>query len=147
VTHCARSNPLAGSESLSGSWTDRFDYDNIVLGTPVSFDAVLIQTGSTLRGEIVEPNTFRAEPTDTLLAVLAGTRSGSAVQFTKTYTDFEDPDHPHYHGQVNATATRITGRWHFPSMPGVKGTFLLARTAQAAVRKTVKAAVELAIEY
>ncbi len=48
--------------------------------------------------------------------------------------------------QVNATATRITGRWHFPGMPGVKGTFLLARTAQAAVRKKAEAAVELAFE-
>ena len=137
---------MAGSESLSGSWTGRFDYDNIALGTPVSFDAVLIETGSTLRGEVVEPNTFRAEATDTLLAVLTGTRKGSTVQFIKTYTDFEDSDHPHYDGQVNETATRITGRWRFPSMPGVKGTFLLARTAQAAVRKTVKAAVELAID-
>ncbi len=137
---------MAGSESLSGSWTGRFDYDNIALGTPVSFDAVLIETGSTLRGEVVEPNTFRAEATDTLLAVLTGTRKGSTVQLIKTYTDFEDLDHPHYDGQVNGTATRITGRWHFPSMPGVKGTFLLARTAQAAVRKTVKAAVELAID-
>lgn len=146
MTHCARFSPLAGTESLSGSWTGRFDYDNIILGTPVSFDAVLIQTGSTLRGEVVEPNTFRAEATDTLLAVLAGTRSGSAVQLVKTYTDFEGSDHPHYDGQVNATATRITGRWHFPNMPGVKGTFLLARTAQAAVCKTVKAALELAIE-
>ncbi|WP_044037439.1 hypothetical protein [Octadecabacter arcticus] len=70
---------MAGSESLSGSWTGRFDYDNIALGTPVSFDAVLIETGSTLRGEVVEPNTFRAEATDTLLAVLTGTRKGSTV--------------------------------------------------------------------
>lgn len=137
---------MSGPESLSGSWTGRFDYDNVAFGTPVSFDAVLIQTGTTLRGEVVEPNTFRPEATDTLLAVLTGTSSGSKVHFVKTYTDFEETDHPHYDGQVNATKTRITGRWHFPATPGVKGTFLLARTAQAAVRKQVKAAVELAFE-
>ena len=137
---------MAGSDSLSGSWTGRFDYDNIANGTPVSFDAVLTQSGSTIRGEIVEPNTFRPEATDTLLAVLTGTRSGSNVSFVKTYTDFEDNDHPHYVGQVNTTATRITGRWHFPSISGIKGTFLLARTAEAAVRKKAKAAVELVFE-
>ena len=133
---------MGASDSLSGSWTGRYDYDNVAFGTPVSFDAVLTETGGTLRGEIVEPNTFRHEATDTLLAVLSGSRSGSSVQFVKTYTDFEETHHPQYDGQVNETATRITGRWHFPGMPGIKGTFLLARTAQAAARKTAKAAAE-----
>ncbi|MCF2871369.1 hypothetical protein L0664_09870 [Octadecabacter sp. G9-8] len=134
---------MSASNTLSGSWTGRYDYDNVAFGVPVSFDAVLTETGSTLRGEIVEPNTFRTEETDTLIAVLVGTRNGSAVRFVKTYTDFEENDHPHYDGQVNATATRITGRWHFPGMPGVKGTFLLARTAQAAARKTTRATREM----
>lgn len=137
---------MGASDSLSGSWTGRYDYDNVAFGTPVSFDAVLTETAGTLRGEIVEPNTFRRELTDTLLAVLSGTRSGSRVVFVKTYTDFDEVDHPRYEGQVNDTATRVTGRWHFPKNPGVKGTFLLARTAQAAARKTAKAAVEMAFE-
>ena len=137
---------MARSDSLSGSWTGRFDYDNVANGTPISFDAVLTQSGSTIRGETVEPNTFRPEATDTLLAVITGTRSGSKVSFTKTYTDFEDTGHPHYDGQINATATRITGRWHFPNMTGVKGTFLLARTAQAAARKKARTAVEMVFE-
>jgi len=137
---------VAGSDSLSGSWTGRFDYDNISFGAPVSFDAVLTETGGTLRGEIVEPNSFRPEATDTLLSVLFGTRSGSTVSFTKTYTDFESNDHPQYDGQVNATATRITGRWHFPALTHVKGTFLLARTAEATARKQAKAAVEMVFE-
>lgn len=73
---------MSGSDSLSGSWTGRYDYDNIAFGCPVSFDAVLTETGTTLRGETVEPNTFREETTDTLLAVLNGQRSGSSVRFT-----------------------------------------------------------------
>ena len=137
---------MGASDTLSGSWTGRYDYDNIALGAPVSFDAVLTETAGTLRGEVVEPNTFRQEATDTLLAVLSGTRSGSSVTFVKTYTDFDEDDHPVYTGQINATATRITGRWHFPKMPEVKGTFLLARTAQAAVRKRATAAVEMALD-
>lgn len=137
---------MSASDSLSGSWTGRFDYDNVAYGTPVSFDAVLTETNGTLRGEVVEPNTFRDEATDTLLAVLVGTRNGTVVRFVKTYTDFEDSDHPRYDGRVNATATRITGRWHFPSKPALKGTFLLARTAQAAARKTTQAVVEMAFE-
>lgn len=137
---------MGASHGLSGSWTGRFDYANIALGTPVSFDAVLTETAGMLMGEIVEPNTFRKEATDTLLAVISGTRNGSSVSFVKTYTDFEADDHPVYDGQINATATRITGRWHFPGMPGVKGTFLLARTAQAAARTTTRAAQEMAFE-
>lgn len=137
---------MATPDTLSGSWTGRYDYDNIALGAPVSFDAVLTQTDGTLRGEIVEPNTFRPEETDTLLAVLSGTRSGTQVRFTKIYTDFEDTDHPVYEGEINATATRITGRWHFPTMPDVRGTFLFARTAEVAIRKQTKAAVEMALE-
>jgi hypothetical protein len=137
---------MSAPDTLSGSWTGRYDYDNIAFGTPVSFDAVLTETAGTLRGEVVEPNTFRKEATDTLLAVLSGTRSGTAVAFVKIYTDFEQNDNPTYEGQVNATATRITGRWHFPGMPNVKGTFLLARTAQAAVRKTARAAAEMVFD-
>jgi len=137
---------MGASDSLSGSWTGRYDYDNPAFGTAVSFDAVLTETTGTLRGEIVEPNTFRREATDTLIAVLNGTRSGSAVKFTKIYTDFETADHPHYEGQVNATSTRITGRWYFASHPAVKGTFLFARTSQAASRKKAKATAELQLD-
>ncbi len=137
---------MAASSTLSGSWTGRYDYDNIAFGTPVSFDVVLAETGATLRGETIEPNTFRTEATDTLLAVLSGTRSGSTVQFVKIYTDFEADDHPSYQGQINATATRIAGQWHFPQSPNVKGTFLLARTAQSAVRTHATAELERVFE-
>lgn len=132
--------------TLTGSWTGRFDYDNIAFGTPVSFDAVLIETDDVVRGETVEPNTFRAEATDTLLAALSGTRDGSTVTLVKTYTDFEADHHPVYAGQINATATRITGRWHFPAQPNMKGTFLLARTTNAAVRKRAVTAAEMTLE-
>lgn len=137
---------MSASDSLSGSWTGRYDYDNVAYGTPVSFDAVLTETAGTVRGEIVEPNTFRHEATDTLLAVLSGTRSGSSVHFVKMYTDFEETDHPNYEGQINQTATRITGRWYFPTHPNIKGTFLLARTAAAAARKKAQAVVALELE-
>ena len=137
---------MGASDSLSGSWTGRYDYDNPAFGLPVSFDAVLTETAGTLRGEIVEPNTIRKEATDTLISVLNGTRSGSSVSFVKIYTDFEPSEHPHYDGQVNSTATRITGRWHFPTHPGVKGTFLFARTSHAAARRTAKAAAELELD-
>ncbi len=137
---------MSGSDSLSGNWTGRFDYDNVAYGTPVSFDAVILQMGSSLNGEIMEPNTFRKEAINTLIAVLSGTRVGSAVQFTKSYTDFTPTEDPLYEGRVNATATRITGRWYFPNMPSVKGTFLLARTIQAAARKKARAAVEMELQ-
>mgnify|MGYP001343655421 CR=1 FL=1 len=99
---------MAGSDTLTGSWTGRFDYDSVAYGTPVSFDAVLTELGSILHGEVVEPNTFRKDAGDTLLAVLSGTRDGTSVTFVKTYTDFDDADHPRYEGQVNATATVLS---------------------------------------
>jgi len=99
---------VAASSTLSGSWTGRYDYDNIAFGTPVSFDVVLAETGATLRGETIEPNS--------------------------------------YQGQINATATRIAGQWHFPQSPNVKGTFLLARTAQSAVRTHATAELERVFE-
>ena len=83
-----------GSDTLTGSWPGRFDDDSVVHGTPVSFDAVLTELGSILHGEVVEPNTFRKDAGDTLLAVLSGTRDGTSVTFVKTYTDFDDADHP-----------------------------------------------------
>jgi len=44
---------MAGSDTLTGSWTGRFDYDSVAYGTPVSFDAVLTELGSILHGEVV----------------------------------------------------------------------------------------------
>lgn len=138
---------MSDGQTLCGSWTGRFDYDNVVHGTPVSFDATITQTGASLSGETVEPNTFRPEPTDTLLAVIVGERSGTAVSFEKIYTDFDAPEAPVYEGRVNITATRITGRWHFRSMPSVTGTFLLARTTMAATRKTKRAEAAMEMEF
>lgn len=131
--------------SLSGSWTGRYDYANPLHGLPVPFDAILTETGGTLRGETIEPNTFRDEATDTLMAVIAGSVRGGLVRFVKTYTDFEDHDHPHYEGQVNQTATRISGQWYFPSAPFMRGTFLLARASNAAVRTVAEAADALVL--
>lgn len=130
-------------KSLSGNWTGRYDYANPLHGEPVSFDAILTETAASLRGETIEPNSFRPEPTDTLMAVIIGERSGSRVHFAKIYTDFDSDDHPQYSGTVNQTATRISGQWHFPSMPFIHGTFLLARASKAAIRTRAEAAVEL----
>jgi len=130
--------PTAGS--LTGSWTGRYDYANPADGEPVAFDAVLTQTGATLRGETVETNTFCDSAGDTLMAVLSGTRRGGSVRFLKTYTDFDTNSRPSYEGEVNATATRITGRWYFADAPHVHGTFLMARTRSAAVRRPAEAA-------
>jgi hypothetical protein len=129
--------------TLSGSWTGRYDYADPAHGDPVAFDTVLTQTGTILRGETIEPNTFCDNAGDTLMAVLTGTRRGSHVRFKKTYTDFESDADPAYYGQVNGTATRITGRWHFPDAPHVHGTFLMARTGQAAVRAPARAAATI----
>lgn len=125
---------------LSGCWSGRYDYANPAQGAPVSFDATLEEFAGLISGNIVEPNTFRPDLSDTLLAVISGLRTGNGVRFVKTYTDFDDADHPHYSGQINAAATRITGTWHFPSAPQIRGTFLLARTVNMAAKRVTKTA-------
>ena len=137
---------MGTSDNLTGTWTGIYDYDNVAFGAPVSFDATLIETAGLLQGDIMEPNTFRSQSLDSLLAVISGMRTGSSVHFVKTYTNFDAPENPVYDGTVNATATRITGRWHFPSQPNIKGTFLLARTQQAAARKTTTNKAEATLE-
>jgi len=136
---------MDGRLSLSGSWTGRYDYLDPDRGEPVPFDAVLRETAASLRGETIEPNSFRPDPTDTLMAVLSGHRMASRVEFLKIYTDFEARDHPRYLGHVNQTATRISGRWYFPARPHISGTFLLARASAAALRSPHAASVALTL--
>lgn len=121
--------------SLSGAWTGRYDYDGAGFGPPVSFEATLLETAGVLSGEIIEPNSFREELSETLLSVISGTRQSASVRFVKTYTDFDETGHPLYKGVVNARATRINGTWWFPTRPTVCGTFLMVRRTDAVERE------------
>jgi hypothetical protein len=114
------------ARNLTGVWQGLYTYPH---GQSVSFVATLIDSAGALSGSTHEAGGHGNAPSGTLYATLAGTRSGSAVTFGKTY----DGKLPHYHavdyvGTLNADATEVEGRW---TISGVwSGTFLMIRPAR-----------------
>ncbi len=100
---------------------------------PTAFNAILEEAGGGLTGETIEPNTFRPDAGDTLVAGLTGSRDGSEVFLVKTYSDFRG-ERLHYHGTADRALKRITGTWHFPSRPQIRGTFVMVRQGRATAR-------------
>jgi hypothetical protein len=99
----------AEQRNLTGVWNGLYTYQN---GRSTSFVATLIESGGSLSGTTHEPSTAET-PGAVLFASLVGTRSDSAVTFTKTY---ERPDIFHrspirYEGMLNGESTEIEGRW------------------------------------
>jgi hypothetical protein len=115
------------ADSLTGVWDGTFVQPGV---GAVTFMATLIETRSALSGSVIEPCMMPGCPRSEHNALLAGSRSGSAVSFVKRY----DPpgygyDTVHYDGSVNADATEIDGRWR---VEGVSGTFLMIRSGKPA---------------
>ena len=111
---------------LSGRWIGRYDYNSNALPA-VAFEVVLDDDGGDLSGMITEPNGFRGDRGAVLRARLIGGREGATVQFVKYYIGFDQDDDPHYAGTANAALTRIEGRWHFPTVGGAGGRFVMTR--------------------
>ena len=110
-------------QNLSGLWLGSYAYPGGE-GPTTPFMAKLSDAGGSLSGEIVEPNMFGAGE---LAAFVAGTRSGAAVDFTKTYDGASDCAHSvDYVGRVSEDGNSVTGVW---SMQGMDGTFEMYREA------------------
>ena len=113
----------ADAHNLTGVWHGLYTYPH---GQSVSFVATLIDSGGALSGSTHEPCAPAVAASGTLYATLAGSRSGGAVAFRKTY----DGGVPRYHtveyaGTLNADATEVEGRW---VIRGVwSGKFLMIR--------------------
>lgn len=116
-------------KSLSGHWTGVYDYDNAPEGFEAApFNALLVESGCALSGEIVEPNTFSPDPQVELFASLAGGREGAEVSFIKTYERATHAGHSViYEGVVNGALTRIEGRWRIGGFWGGEGPFVMDR--------------------
>jgi hypothetical protein len=114
------------AQNLTGVWQGLYTYPN---SESVSFVATLIDSGGALSGSTHEPCAATVAASGTLYATLAGSRSGSAVTFRKTY----DGKVPRFHavdyaGTLNAEATEVEGRW---VIRGVwSGKFLMIRPAR-----------------
>ncbi|HEY4404674.1 MAG TPA: hypothetical protein VGN55_08460 [Xanthobacteraceae bacterium] len=115
-----------GAENLTGVWQGLYTYS--ARGRSVSFVATLIESGRVLSGSIHEPRDFGVPVGETLYATLLGSRSGSAVSFTKTYQN-AGPFYGsvEYAGALSGDRTEIEGVWTIPR--GGSGKFLMVRSA------------------
>jgi hypothetical protein len=115
----------AGRLNLSGLWMGSYSYPaNAAPSVP--FLARIEDDGMRLTGTIIEPNTI-GRLSDSLQAVLHGSRAGRAVDFIKTYDGASDAAHAvDYVGQLSDDGNRIAGVW---SLPGLDGTFEMHREA------------------
>ena len=130
-------NPM----DVSGRWDGTFAYPAGV-GPATPFVAELAEAAGQISGSIAEPNTM-GRASDSLHAVVRGTRDGAAVDFTKTYDGTSDAAHSvDYVGRLSEDGKTITGVW---SLGAMDGTFEMHRdiAAEEAVEAEVSEEVEI----
>ena len=116
---------MAGPLNISGLWLGRYAYP-AGQGPSTPFLARIEDAGGALSGTIVEPNLI-GPSSDSLEAVISGSREGSAVDFTKLYDGASDAAHAvDYVGRVSADGNTITGVW---SLEQIDGSFEMHREA------------------
>jgi hypothetical protein len=114
---------VSGKANIGGLWMGRFSY---AFGGSVSFLASIADADGALSGTIVEPNTM-GRSSDSLEAILSGSRHGSAVDFTKAYDGASDAAHAvDYVGRLSPDGNSITGVW---SLADADGAFEMHREA------------------
>jgi hypothetical protein len=127
-------------ESLTGVWHGLYHYP--VYREPVYFVATLIDAGSFISGTTHESEVGETGAPLTLFASVEGSKTGSAVSFTKTYDGSAGWDHAvAYEGTLNGDATEIEGEWRI----GVeaRGRFLMIRSRGATEQVARKRFVEV----
>ena len=123
-------------ESLTGQWFGRFEYDRG--GVAAAFEAELSEADGAVRGQTIEPNSFRKDMGAELIAQLTGSRVEEQVSFFKRYIGFDQGDLLIYDGKANAGLSRIEGRWRFNSQPNWGGRFVMFRRKIAFANQTTK---------
>ncbi len=122
------------TQTLSGLWHGRYAYPLRL--PPVSFEAILFESGMTVTGTVSEPSVMHDGTVAD--ATLLGDHEGSAVSFVKTYADAGRYPHPvRYSGTLSADGTEIEGRWRISWY--WSGTFLMIRSPREAVAVSRKA--------
>jgi hypothetical protein len=113
------------SINLSGLWLGSFSYP-AGHGPLTPFLASIEDDEGSLSGSIVEPNTI-GSGSEQLQAFISGSRSGTAVDFTKMYDGESDAAHAvDYVGRLSGDGNSITGVW---SLAEMDGTFQMHREA------------------
>jgi hypothetical protein len=96
------------------------------MGPTTPFLAKLVDDEGALSGSTIEPNTIGGG-SDELQALVSGSRSGSAVDFTKMYDGTSDAAHAvDYVGRLSNDGNTINGVW---SLEKTDGTFEMHREA------------------
>jgi hypothetical protein len=115
---------MGGSANIGGLWMGSYSYP---LGRgSVSFLARIEDHEGALSGTIIEPNTMGSS-SDSLEAILSGSRQGNAVDFTKAYDGASDAAHAvDYVGRLSDDGNSITGVW---SLADADGAFEMHREA------------------
>jgi hypothetical protein len=114
---------VSGKTNISGLWMGRYSY---VFGGSVPFLASIEDAEGALSGTIIEPNSM-GRCSDSLEAIVSGSRHGSAVDFTKAYDGASDAAHAvDYVGRLSGDGNSITGVW---SLGDADGAFEMHREA------------------
>lgn len=117
--------------ALDGAWSGTYFYPagsvdaNGTPLRPVKYWLVLIETSGTLRGYMIEPNTFGERDAPWLHALLKGTfdPEQGALMFTKYYDGTGEVGHEvEYTGRLSADGNAVVGSW---DIDGFGGTFRL----------------------
>ncbi len=121
---------MTDHRDMNGIWSGRYDY---VGGSEVvKFTAWLDDSGGTLSGTILEPNTFVASHDEDLAADIEGARLALDISFTKTYQPGSGAHDMAliYSGTVDKAFTLLRGTWVFLEGPLFnKGSFEMSRTS------------------
>jgi hypothetical protein len=89
------------------------------LGGSVPFLARIEDHDGALSGTMIEPNTMGGS-SDSLEAILSGSRQGSAIDFVKAYDGASDAAHAvDYVGRLSADGNSIAGVWSLADTDGV----------------------------
>lgn len=122
----SRSGGLADEAiNLSGLWLGTYSYPR-GLGPTTPFLAKLVDDGGSLSGTTLEPNTI-GSGSEQLQALISGSRSASAVDFTKMYDGESDAAHAvDYVGRLSSDGNTISGVW---SLAETDGPFEMHREA------------------
>ena len=111
---------MSDASDLSGVWHGIFSYPRSL--PPAEFVATLMEHDGALSGETEETDSDGRR----LTALLHGQRTGSSVNFVKTYDDRHT--HPvHYAGTLDPEATEIAGTWRIAG--SWSGAFVMVRPA------------------
>jgi hypothetical protein len=119
---------MSGADDLTGRWHGFYSYGGSAHSC--AFEAELRDHEGEIVGVCYEVAQFGPSPGATLSASIEGRRSGSAVDFAKTYDEVALASYTvHYAGTLAEGGDEIEGTWAIPGQN--RGRFLMVREGGA----------------